>query len=141
MKFHNYDTFKSITEDVEKFCKEKNIPCSFSYNDIEQKMKIVVQSPLYIDFSEGLNEELGFKHTNFHLLPGVLLLNLLSLVNLRTSLNVFQLNFIYCNIIHYQFSGNTFAPLFRTILVNENSDNYGKYIDHIFSSLTIYLLV
>jgi hypothetical protein len=28
-----------------------------------------VKSPLYIDFSEGLNEELGFKHTMFHLSP------------------------------------------------------------------------
>ena len=41
--------------------------------------------------------------------------------------------FIYWNIIDYKFIGNTFAPLLRTILVNENSDNYGKYIDHIFS--------
>jgi hypothetical protein len=42
VKFQNYDTFKSITEDVEKCCEEKNIPCSFPYNDIEQKMKIYV---------------------------------------------------------------------------------------------------
>ncbi len=27
-KFQNYDTIKSISEDIEKFCKEKNIPCS-----------------------------------------------------------------------------------------------------------------
>jgi hypothetical protein len=27
----------------------------------EQKIKIDVKSPLFIDFSEGLNEELGFK--------------------------------------------------------------------------------
>ena len=33
-------------------------------------MKIDVKSPLYIDFSEVLNEELGFKHTNFYLSPG-----------------------------------------------------------------------
>ncbi len=70
VKFQNYDTIKSITENVEKFCKEKNIPCSFSNNDIEQKMKIDVKSLIYIDQSEGLNEELGFKHTNFHLSPG-----------------------------------------------------------------------
>jgi hypothetical protein len=56
VKFHYYDTFKSITEDVEKFCKEKNIPCSFSYDDIEQKMQIDVKSPLYIDFSEILTK-------------------------------------------------------------------------------------
>jgi hypothetical protein len=30
VKFQNYDAFKSITEDVQKFCKEKNIPCLFS---------------------------------------------------------------------------------------------------------------
>jgi hypothetical protein len=41
--------------------------------------------------------------------------------------------FIYCYIIDYQFNGNTYAPLLRTFLVNENSDNYGNYIDHIFS--------
>jgi hypothetical protein len=64
VKFQNYDTLKSITEDVEKFCKEKNIPCSFSYNDIKQKMKIDVKSALYTDFSEGLNEELGFKFSS-----------------------------------------------------------------------------
>jgi hypothetical protein len=33
-------------------------------------MKIDVKSPLYIDFSQGIYEELGFKHTNFHLSPG-----------------------------------------------------------------------
>jgi hypothetical protein len=41
--------------------------------------------------------------------------------------------FIYCNIIDYQFIGYTYAPLLRIILVNENSDNYGKFIEHIFS--------
>ncbi len=85
-KFQNYDTFKSISEDV-----EKNIPFSFSYNDIEQNIKIDVKSPLYIDFSEGLNEELGFKQTNFHLSPGGFTPKLLSLGNLRTSLNIFRL--------------------------------------------------
>ncbi len=33
VKFHNYDTIKSISEDIEKFCEEKNIPCSFSFID------------------------------------------------------------------------------------------------------------
>jgi hypothetical protein len=56
VKFQSYDTFKSITEGVEKFCIEKNIPSSISYNDIEQKMKIDVKSPLYIDFSEILTK-------------------------------------------------------------------------------------
>ncbi len=69
VKFPNYDTIKSISEDIEKFCKEKNIPCSFSFLDIEQKIKIAVKSPLYIDYNEGLNEELGFKHTMFQLSP------------------------------------------------------------------------
>lgn len=133
VKFQNYDTFKSIAEDVEKFCKEKNIPCSFSYNNIEQKMKIDVKSPPYIDFSEGLNEELGFKHTNFHLSPGGFTPKSFVSRQLENKLKCISALFIYCNIIDYQFIGNTFAPLLRTILVNENSDNYGKYIDHIFS--------
>lgn len=29
--------------------------------------------------------------------------------------------------------GNTYTPLLRTILVNENSENYGKYINQIFT--------
>jgi hypothetical protein len=33
VKFQNNDTIKSISEDIEKFCKEKNIPCSFSFID------------------------------------------------------------------------------------------------------------
>jgi hypothetical protein len=30
VKFKNYNAFISISEDVQKFCKEKNIPCLFS---------------------------------------------------------------------------------------------------------------
>jgi hypothetical protein len=133
VKFQNYDAFKSITEDVEKFWKEKNIPCLFSYNDIKKKIKIDVKSPLYIDCSEGLNEQLGFKHTNFHLSPGGFTPKFFVSRQLENKLKCISALFIYCNIIDYQFIGNTFAPLLRTILVNENSDNYGKYIDHIFS--------
>jgi hypothetical protein len=89
-------------------------------------MKIDVKSPLYIDYSEGLNEELVFKHKIFIFRQGVLLLNLLSLVNLRTSLNVFRLYLFIVTLLAI----NLYAPLLRTILVNEN---YGKYKDHIFS--------
>ena len=133
VKFQNYDTIKSISEDIEKFCKEKNIPCSFSFIDLEQKIKIDVKSPLYIDFSEGLNEELGFKHTMFHLSPVGFAPKSFVSRQLENNLKCISALFIYCNIIDYQFIGNTYAPLLRTILVNENSDNYGKYIDHIFS--------
>jgi len=133
VKFQNYDTIKSISEDIGKFCKEKNIPCSFSFIDLEQKIKIDVKSPLYIDFSEGLNEELGFKHTMFHLSPVSFAPKSFVSRQLETNLKCISALFIYCNIIDYQFIGNTYAPLLRTILVNENSDNYGKYIDHIFS--------
>ena len=96
-------------------------------------MKIDVKSPLNIDFSEGLNEELGFKHTNFHLSPVGFAPKSFVSRQLENNLKCISALFIYCNIIDYQFIGNTYAPLLRTILVNENSDNYGKYIDHIFS--------
>ncbi len=96
-------------------------------------MKIDVKSPLYIDFSEGLNEKPGFKHTNFHLSPGGFTPKSFVSRQLENKLKCISALFIYCNIIDYQYIGNTFAPLLRTILVNENSNNYGKYIDHIFS--------
>jgi hypothetical protein len=60
---------------------------------------------------------------------------------LENNLKCISALLIYCNIIDHQFIGNTYAPLLRNILVNENSDNDGKYIDHIFQSLTIYPLV
>ncbi len=122
VKFQNYDTIKSISEDIEKFCKEKNIPCSFSFIDWEQKIKIDVKSPLYIDFSEGLNEELGFKHTMFQLSPVGFAPKSFVARQLENNLKCISAFFIYCNIIVYQFIGNTYAPLLRTILVNENSD-------------------
>jgi hypothetical protein len=104
----------------------KKIPCSFSYNDIEQQMKIDVKSPLYIDFSEGLNEELGFKQTNFHLSPGGFTPKSFVSRQLENKLKCISAIFIDCNIIDYQYIGNSFAPLLKSILVNENSDNYGK---------------
>jgi hypothetical protein len=88
-------------------------------------MKFDVKSPLYIDFSEGLNEELRFKHTNFHLSPGGFTPKSFVPRQLVNKLKCISALFIFCNIIDYQFIGNTFAPLLRTILVN--SDNYGKY--------------
>jgi hypothetical protein len=42
---------------------------------------------------------------------------------LENNLKCISALFIYCNIIDYQFIGNTYAPLLRTILVNETSDN------------------
>ncbi len=92
-----------------------------------------VKSQLYIDFSEDLNQELGFKHTNFHLSPGGFTPKSFVSRHLENKLKCSSALFINCNVIDYQFIGNTFALLLRTILVNENSDNYGKYIDHIFS--------
>ena len=51
--------------------------------------------------------------------------------------------YVYCNIINYQFVGNTYAPLLRTITINENTDNYGKYIEQVYTaphyiSLSVY---
>ncbi len=44
---------------------------------------------------------------------------------LENNLKFISALFIYCSIIDYQFIGNTYAPLLRTFLVNENTDNYG----------------
>ena len=41
--------------------------------------------------------------------------------------------YVYCNIINYQIVGNTYAPLLRTITINENSEYYGKYIDQVYT--------
>ncbi len=113
--------------------REKNIHCSFSFIDLEQKIKIDVKSPLHIDISKGLNEELGFKHTMFYLSSVGFAPKSFVSRQLENNLKCISALFIYCNIIDYQFIGKTYAPLLRTILVNVNSDNYGKYIDHIFS--------
>jgi hypothetical protein len=42
--------------------------------------------------------------------------------------------YIYTNIIDYQFVGDSYAPLLRTIMVNENVENYGKYISQEFQN-------
>jgi hypothetical protein len=66
-----------------------------------------VKSPLNIDFSQDLNQELGFKHTNFHLLGGFTPTSFVSR-QLENKLKCISALFIYCNIIDYQFIGNTF---------------------------------
>ena len=132
VKFQNYDTVHALTREIDKYCKEKTIACSFSFE--EDKIKLTIRAAMTLEFSDGLSEELGFKHTAITIALSKDFHNKTyfssKLVNQIKNISAL---YVYCNIFDYQIVGNTYTPLLRTILVNENSENYGKYINQIFT--------
>ena len=61
IKFQNYDIIETLSQEIEKFCKDKNIPCGFTYG--EEKLSIDIKAQVSIEFSDGLSTILGFKHS------------------------------------------------------------------------------
>ena len=148
VKFSNYDKIENLLQSINDFCKFKSppIPSTWTYNKTNQTINVQLTNPLIIEFIDGLNEELGFKyniisasftkdvHAKFIQSPPFQSNPISNIIRTITGL------YVYCNIINYQFVGNTYAPLLRTITINENSDNYGKYIISLLVCTTLNLL-
>jgi hypothetical protein len=139
VKFQNFDNMEELIKDIDVFCKINQIPCTFGFK--KDCIEINVSNPLIISFESGLKEEFGFKADILSasapkdsslkfIQPKPWISSKIENKLLKTVSSLY----IYTNIIDYQFVGDSYAPLLRTIMVNENVENYGKYISQEFQN-------
>ena len=141
VSFSRYEFIVDVINELNQFLKLKSIPCLITYSN--QIISIQIKAPMIIEFTDNLNEEfglkiasiitpqlkdLGGKNIPFTTPPPFVSTKIDDKIKVITSL------YVYTNIIDYQFVGNSFAPLLRTISVNEGPEYYGKYIDSIFTN-------
>jgi len=142
IRFSNYESIEVLIQSMNIFFKSKSppIPTNWSFNNINNTIIINITDQLSIEFVDGINEELGFKYD--HITASGLKDPIQRFVAPKPFISSPVVNtircisslYVYCNIINYQLVGNTYAPLLRTITVNENSNNYEKYIEQVFTA-------
>ena len=49
VKFQNYDTVRALTQEVDKYCKEKTTACSFSFE--EDKIKLIIRAAITLEYN------------------------------------------------------------------------------------------
>ncbi len=129
VKFSNYDTIENLIVAINEFAVKKTLPLQCTF--VELKVTFQITSALVIEFTDGINDELGIKYTKMSTGTDPATFNGQISQNYIKSISSL---YVYTDIIDYQYVGDTFAPLLRIVGVNENFENHGKYIDQIFTS-------
>ena len=143
IRFSNFESIESLIQSMNiLFFKSKSppIPKNWIFNKINNTITINITNALSIEFIDGINEELGFKYE--HIIASgpkdpiqrFVAPNPFISSPINNTIRCVSSIYVYSNIINYQLVGNTYAPLLRTITVNENSENYEKYIEQVFTA-------
>ena len=131
IKFYAYDSVQDLFININEFMKRKNVPLTFFYNKSQLKASINLTAPWNIEFTNGLQKELGFKYTKIQ--ASGINSQFTATEKIYPQLNTINGLYVYTDIVEHQYVGDESAPLLRVVSV-DNRATFGDIVNTIYSS-------
>jgi hypothetical protein len=125
-KFNKFKYMTNLVENINQEISAKGFKSTFYYNEMTNRVRVVVQMREFVILPEATKEFFGFNEDYYEV-------SMEAAVSRPKQINNINTLFLYCDCIDYQYIGDTFAPLLRVVAV-PNELNYGDNVNLIFDS-------
>jgi hypothetical protein len=120
VSFYVYENISKVADYVTDYFKKTPIQIEMAYNQKAQKVFINIPKGVIVNFTDGINNEFGFKR---NILEGDKQKTFFGDFKIRNDVHPISSLYVYSDIVEYQIVGDVNAPLLQVVPTFQSSSN------------------